>query len=191
MYSSHRLQRSSRALSLAVLLVSAPLSACYESAAPIADTSSTPFDVRLPGQWRCVAEDAPDTSLLSISVVSPTQYDLVMGAADEQPSRYHAHSARLNGVPLANVQQLDEDGTPGKWVLARYTLLRPAVLQLEIASDHALEGPDEGGAPRARALQRLKKGDLFDQFCVCVRVLKAKEAGVSAPATSAAPAPLP
>jgi len=174
-----------------VLLVSVTLSACYESAAPIADRAPTPLDTRLPGQWRCVAEDAPDTSVLSISVVSATQYELVMGAADEKPSRYHAYSARLGGVTLANVQQVDEDGTPGKWVLARYTLLRPTVLQLEIASDHALEGSDEGGAPRERARRRLKKGDLFDQFCVCVRVLKAKEAGASAPAKSAAPAPLP
>src|SRR5207237_3225386 len=98
----------------------------------------------------CVTEDSADTALLSITAVSPTRFDATLGAADEKPSHYQAHSARLDGVPLANVQEFDDDGKPGQWVLARYALLRPNVLEISIASDDALKGPDTAGALRER-----------------------------------------
>jgi hypothetical protein len=169
---------------LATLLLAGSLAGCYQSDSPIADAATAPLDARLPGQWRCVTDDSAETALLSITAVSPTRFDATLGAADEKPSRYQAHSARLDGVALANVQELEEDGTPRQWVLARYALLRPNVLEVSIASDDALKGPDTAGAPRERARRHLKAGDLFDQFCVCVRVKAA-----SAPATRAAPAP--
>ena len=159
--------------------------ACYESSTPIADASTSPFDARIAGEWRCVAAEADEPELFSITAVSPTQYDVVMGAADEKPSLFHVHSARLGGAAVANVQEADVGGTK-KWVLARYTLFRPSILEIEIGSEQALKDAGEGAALRDRARQRLKAGDLFDQYCVCVRVRAA-----SAPGTSAAPAPCP
>jgi hypothetical protein len=161
--------------------------ACYESATPIADASTSPFDTRIAGQWRCVAAEADEPELFSITAVGFTQYDVVMGNADEKPSLFHVHSARLGGAAVANVQEAGEARRAGKWVLARYTLFRPSVLEIEIGSERALKDAGEGAALRDRAKLRLKAGDLFDQFCVCVRV----KAAASAPATSAAPAPCP
>lgn len=155
--------------------------ACYESSTPIADGSTTPLDPRIAGEWRCVAAEADEPELFSITAVSPTQYEVVMGAADEKPSRFHAHSARLGGVAVANVQETDEAGAPAKWVLARYTLYRPSVLEIEIGSERALKGASEGSALRDRARQRLKAGDLFDQYCVCVRVTTREQGATRAP----------
>jgi hypothetical protein len=164
---------------LAVLVLAGTLAACYQSDAPIADAATAPLDARLPGQWRCVAEDDAKTALLSITAVNPTRFDVTLGEDDEKPSHYQAHSARLDGMALANVQEFEEDGKPGQWVLAHYALLRPNVLEVSIATDDALKGPDTANAPRERARRHLKAGDLFDQFCVCVRV-KAKDEAASA-----------
>src|SRR5262249_29407554 len=153
--------------SIAPLLTAVTLLGCYESAAPIADRAPTPLDERLAGRWRCVAPDDDDPVILSISKTTGTDYDVVLAPRDEKPDRYRASGARLDGALLANVQEMGEDGTPGKWVLARYMLHRANVLELEIADEKAFKG--ESGTPAEIARRHLQKGDLFASFCVCVR----------------------
>jgi hypothetical protein len=158
--------------SLWPLVLAAPLLGCFESATPIADAATTPIDPRVAGEWRCVSPHDEETVRFTFTRTSGTNYDVVLTPADEneKPDRYRASSARLDGTALVNVQQVAEDGRLGKWVLVRYTLHRPALLELEIASRTVFEA-EKQAPPREAARRHLKAGDLFEPFCACVRVL--------------------
>lgn len=155
--------------STAPWLLALSLPACYESNVPIADRAAS-LDARLVGQWRCVAPQADDTVVFSIKQGSGADLDVEMIEAGKPPDRYRAQPAKLDGMPLANVQEIGEDGKPGKWVLARYTLHRPNLLEMEIAQEKAFEGAPAGTSPREVARKHLKAGDLFEPFCACVRM---------------------
>jgi hypothetical protein len=158
---------------LAPLVLAAPLLGCFESATPIADASTTPIDPRVAGEWRCVTPHDDETVRLTFTKTSEAAYDVVLTPPDEneKKDRYRASSARLDGAALVNVQQVAEDGTPGKWVLIRYTLHKPALLELEVAADAVFEA-EKKAPPREVASRHLKAGDLFEPFCACVRVIK-------------------
>ena len=64
------------------------------------------------------------------------------------------------------------DGEPRKWTLARYSLPAPNVLRLEAADHDAFEKATTA-EQRAKVLAAgLKSGQLFGDFCVCIRAAK-------------------
>lgn len=162
----------------AAFLLAAILLGCYESPTPLADPATTPLDPRLIGRWRCVspAGERPedDPVFLAIARVSATEYAVAMGERDEAPDQYRALSARLEGVAVANVQEIDDEGRPGKWVLARYRLRPRSGLDIQIAGEKAFKGEGEGASARDIARRRLKAGNLFEPFCVCARMAATK-----------------
>jgi hypothetical protein len=124
------------------------------------------------------------TVSLGISAVTPTEFEVVLTAEDETPDRYRAHAASLDGVALANVQAIDESGTPGKWTLARYTLHRPDLMGIEMAREDALKDPRAGSNVRDLARKHLRAGDLFEPFCACVRAAPSRSADAHATRTA-------
>jgi hypothetical protein len=56
------------------------------------------------------------------------------------------------------------------WVFARYALLQPNVLQVQVVSDKALSGVEASPAAVRRAIEgRRKDPGLFDDVFTCVR----------------------
>ena len=70
-------------------------------------------------------------------------YAVTFRAPGEDPDRYEAHASSVKGAPLLNVRELDKANTP--WVFARYSFLRPGVLEVQLVSDTLLKGGGVGG----------------------------------------------
>ena len=55
------------------------------------------------------------------------------------------------------------------WSLARFTLHRPDVLQIELAKEEPFrQAPAD--SPRTVVARALERGDLFADWCVCARI---------------------
>lgn len=140
----------------------------YDSPAPLAEPSDVPLDERLIGSWRCASSASEEPNVISFSRVDATEVRAAVHAGDEDPGPFRLKSAKSGGTQLVNVEAL-EPADKKFWSLARFTLHRPDVLQIELAREEPFrQAPADGpGTVVARALER---GDLFADWCVCARI---------------------
>ena len=138
---------------------------------PLVPGTPEPVDARLVGAWRCVAPDAEEPAILTVTGSADRRYRAELAGKDEKPSIYSAQAVAFEGKRLLNVQEI-EDGTPKRWTVVRYTLLRPDALHIEAADEKAFEGASTD-AQRLAAMKRALAHDaLFSAFCTCVRIPK-------------------
>src|SRR4029453_14338260 len=84
---------------------------------------------------------APDEDPVTVSVkrAPERRYDITWLESGKAPERYGAFASSVGDTRLLNVQELKADGSVGKWVFMRPTLLRPSVLQAQIVDADALK----------------------------------------------------
>lgn len=103
-------------------------------------------------------------------------YAVTFRAPGEDPDRYEAHASSVKGATLLNVRELDKTNTP--WVFARYSFLRPGVLEVQLVSDTLLKGVEGSAAALRQALERHHTDPaLYSDFCVCLRAKPRLEEG--------------
>lgn len=117
------------------VLLAVTLAGClYDE--PLAPGSADAVDIRVLGAWRCVSPERADAdpTILTVSRVGDRTYRAEFTDGEEEPTVFSAYAVTLGRKRLLNAQQI-EDGQPGKWTLARYTLHTPTVLHIEFARD--------------------------------------------------------
>lgn len=153
---------------LLVLAAAAALPGCLFDA-PVVPGPPQAVDARLLGAWRCITPESEDAMVLTITRQGDRAYRAEFKGGDDAPMVFAAQPVTRGGKTLLNAQELAESG-PQRWTVARYTLLRPGLLHLEAAKESALKDAS-GDAPRLAALDHaLAKGELFEDFCTCVRI---------------------
>ena len=155
---------------------------CYESASALGPPGSGTLDVKLLGNWRCVAREASATASVALGVSSFDEHQYCVSAASEEKgdsskeaSHYRAYSSTLNGATLLNVQELDAGKTTAerKWFFVRYSLLKPNVLYLEVVDEPLFKGVDDSPPSVRQVIERnLDNDQLFSDLYVCTRVAK-------------------
>jgi hypothetical protein len=163
-------------LPLGACLLSA---ACYEAASPLGPPGSGTLDVKVLGNWRCVAREASATAPVLLDVSSFDEHQYCVAASEEkedsskEASHYRAYGSTLNGATLLNVQELDRRKTAAerKWFFVRYSLLKPNVLYLEVVDDPLFKGVDGSPASVRQVIERHLDDDrLLSDLYVCTRV---------------------
>lgn len=153
-----------------VTLAAAGLSGClYEQ--PVAPGKAEAVDARILGAWKCVNPESEKAETLTVTERPDHRYRAEFDEGDDAPAVFSAYAVTYAAGRIVNAQEV-VDGEPRKWTLARYTLLGPNVLRLEAARDEAF-GEATTPEQREKALAAaLKGGQLFADFCVCIRAAK-------------------
>jgi hypothetical protein len=160
-----------RAHSLVIAaLAAAGFSGClYEK--PVAPGTPEAVDARALGTWRCVNPESEKAETLTVSERPDRRYRAEFVEGDDAPAVFSAYAVTFASQRILNAQEVVE-GEPRKWTLARYTLHTPDVLRLEAARNDAF---GEATTPEQREkilAAALKGGELFADFCVCMRAAK-------------------
>jgi hypothetical protein len=159
-----------RAPLVAVALLAASLSGClYEQ--PVAPGAAEPVDPQVLGKWKCVNPESEKVETLTVSERPDRRYRAEFDEGDDTPTVFTAYAVTFRSERILNAQELVH-GEARKWTLARYTLHTPNVLRLEGARQDVL---GEATTPEQREkvlAAAIKGGDLFADFCVCMRAAK-------------------
>jgi hypothetical protein len=107
--------------------------------------------------------------VLTITRQGERGYRAEFKGGDDAPMVFAAQAVTRGGKTLMNAQELAESGAQ-RWTVARYTLLRPTVLHLEAAKESALKDAANDAARLAALDRALARGELFEDFCTCVRI---------------------
>jgi hypothetical protein len=162
------------------------LSACYDFQAPLDATPQVLVDPALIGEWRCIVSDpdpypAEDGGTLVFTALSNRTYGIETKpsvspekTSDNQletfaplPDGRAAFTSTLDGATILNVPSGND--TP-RWMLIRYSYLRPNVLHLELVRE------DYGGSAatpselRAALLRPDAASGAYEDLLYCVRV---------------------
>jgi|SRR6185503_549206 len=135
------------------------LGGCYEFASPIDVAPRLALDPALLGTWRCLPSDpTPDATPANFVVAQARDrvYSIALQEKDEEPDRYEAHASEVGGRTVLNVRDLDPRAKAKPWSFARYTLLLPDVLRVQLVSDEVLKDVERSPGSLRAALERLE-----------------------------------
>ena len=172
-----RWARSLRAVAVAAL---ASLPGCYESEVPLDSTPRMEVDGAWLGTWRCLpfnadADEQPAT--VRVDRGAERYYAVTWQESGKDPEHYEAFASSVRATPFWNIREVKTTGEKGKWVFLRPSMLRPAVLQVQIVDQDALKGVEPSSAALRRALERkLTSPSLTVDFAVCVRAKEPEQA---------------
>ena len=161
---SNRIQRV-----VVLLALSACCSSCFFES-PLDLKAEVPIDTGILGTWRCLGDERADAKPANFVVSRATdyQYTILFQEEGEDTETYEAYASVIRGLTLLNVRV---PSVPKPWAIARYTLLRPNVVHVQLANDDKLKAADSTPASLRRALERaLGNTDVFEDYCVCIRV---------------------
>ncbi len=155
------------------VIAAALLGGCYESDFPLDPAPGLELEEAWLGTWRCLPFNAnadEDPVTVSVKRGPERRYDITWFETGKAPERYGAFASSVGDTRLLNVQEIKADGTAGKWVFLRPTLLRPNVIQAQIVDAEALKGTEKTAPAVRQAIERqLASPALTVDFCVCVR----------------------
>jgi len=154
---------------VAVFLVCAALLAGCIYEQPLAPGKAETPDGHVLGDWGCVAPDSDKPAMLKVTLLANQRYQAVFGPTEDDQSVFQAYAVSFAGSRLLNVQEV-VDGEPRKWTMARYALLRPRVLHVEFARDEPFRQATTQDERIALLRRLLKRDQLFEDYCTCVRV---------------------
>ncbi|HXB54305.1 MAG TPA: hypothetical protein VN461_05950 [Vicinamibacteria bacterium] len=147
---------------------------CYESEVPLDQAPQASIDPALVGAWRCLSFGAGsdvEAATLTVGRKTDVVYAIAFQEGQGEAERYEAHASLLKGTTLLNVKDLDPRLPAKPWTLARYSLLRPDVLHVEVVGKKLLTGALASPASLRKELERLyDRPDLYQDLMVCVRV---------------------
>jgi hypothetical protein len=155
------------------VIAAALFGGCYESDFPLDPAPRLELEEAWLGTWRCLpfnADADEDPVTVSVKRGPERRYEITWLESGKAPERYGAFASSVGDTRLLNVQELKADGSVGKWVLMRPTLLRPSVLQAQIVDADALKETEKTAPAVRQAIERqLASPALTVDFCVCVR----------------------
>jgi hypothetical protein len=162
-------------MGLLVLGVVLSLWGCYESGFPLGSPEAGTLDTAILGTWRCVqgGEEQNKPFLITVMPFDERQYYVGLNTEGEKAVHYRAFSAVVKGTTLLNLQELNlkNAATERKWIFIRATLLKPAILQVELVRDEAFKGIDPSpSAVREVVEKKIASPELYQDFCLCTRV---------------------
>jgi hypothetical protein len=145
--------------------------ACYVGDEPLSPPVAT-RDARILGEWRCVspAPDGDEPAVIRVTPFESVGYDLEFGERGKDPDRYRGYSSLVSGHVVLNLQEVHDGKANKAWMFARYDLLRPNVVQVRLIADRLLKTLDSPKAVTEAIRRNIANPDLYDDFCVCVRV---------------------
>jgi hypothetical protein len=156
-----------------LLGAAAVLVSCFDFEVPVDPTPLVAVDPALVGTWRCLPADPGPTdgaATFVVSKVGERAYAIAFDDGDGDPETYEAYPSHVKGRALLNVRNPKPGTFSKRWAVARYALLLPTVLHVQLASDELLR--DVGSSPSAlrQALERFdSRPELYLEYCVCVR----------------------
>ena len=155
------------ATACAVVLV-----ACY-SQSPLAPTPQIPIETSLIGSWRCLSPD-PEQPVANLAFARlpdvDREYEITWQEKPEKEAEtYRGYISLVRGFRFLNLRDPSIKG----WAFARYSLLRPNVLRVELLG----EGPykeDTASVSSQVARVTLEKAlkatpEALMELCVCVK----------------------
>lgn len=156
------------------------LGACYDFENPVDPPPGRPLDPALMGTWRCLktADDADaEPANFVFGTARDRVYSIRFEVKGEETTFYEAHASDVKGHALLNVREVaPKEPVTRPWTLARYSFLRPDVLQVQLVDDSVLKDPGQGSAGMRAALERLEgTPGLYGDFVVCVRATNDKK----------------
>ena len=162
------------ALSLTLFL---PLWSCYESDFPLGPPAAGKIDPKFVGKWRCVQGDTIQNKaiLFTVSPFDDKQYSIGVSMEGEKPISYRAYSSIVKNTTLLNLQELKPriEPTVQKWAFARYTFLKPDILEVEIVTRMPFKGIDSTPEAVRKVVERMiESPELYEDYCVCTRILE-------------------
>jgi len=140
--------------------------------APLDVKPEVPIDAAILGTWRCIGDERADAKPANFVVSRATdhRYNIVFQEDGEDTDTYEAYASVIKGQTLLNVR-IPSVPASKPWAIARCSLLRPNVVHVQLANDDKLKAADSTPASLRRALERaLGNADVFEDYCVCVRV---------------------
>jgi hypothetical protein len=158
----------------AVVFLAATGVGCYDSEVPLDKAPQASIDRALVGAWRCLPfESGGDAEATTLTVGRETDfvYAIALQEGQKEAERYEAHPSLVKGTTLLNVKDLDPRLPAKPWTLARYSLLLPDVLHVQVVGKKLLMGVERSPAAIRQALERLsERRELYQELMVCVRV---------------------
>ena len=152
---------------------------CYESSFPLGSPEAGNIDAAILGTWRCVQEGEKENKAFLITAMpfDEKQYYVGLDMEGEKAIHYRAFSAAIKGTTLLNLQELYPKTATSerKWIFIRYTLIKPNILQVELAKDEAFKGIDHSpSAVREVVEKKIASPEFYIDFCLCTRVREKK-----------------
>lgn len=171
--------RKERVITAALVFLFLPLWGCYESRFPLDKPGAGTIDPGLIGAWRCVQGEESENKPLLITVIpfDERQYLVEIAVEGEKTLRYRAYRTVVKNKAFLNVQEIEARIGPAvpMWVFARYTLLRQNILDVDIVRGGPFKGLDPSpSAVREVMESRLEDPELYQDFCVCTRIVENK-----------------
>ena len=125
------------------------------------------------GTWRCLPFDQGAQSKPANIVVKRGRdrlYSIVFQEDGEEASQVEAHASIVKGQTLINARVVNSEAPSKPWLIARYSLVRPNVMHLELIDETKLEAADTSPESLRRTVEQAANlSDLFGDWCVCVR----------------------
>jgi hypothetical protein len=147
---------------------------CYDSEVPLDQAPQANIDRALVGAWRCLPFEAgadAEAATLTVGRETDLLYSITLQEGQKEAERYQAHPSLVKGATLLNVKDLDPRLPAKPWTLARYSLLQPDVLHVQVVGKKLLRSVEKSPASIRQALERLHdRRELYQDLMVCVRV---------------------
>jgi hypothetical protein len=158
----------------AVVVLTATGVGCYDSDVPLDKAPQASIDRALVGAWRCLPFESggnAEATTLTVGRETDQVYSITLQEGQKEAERYEAYASLVKGTPLLNVKDLDPRRPASPWTLARYSLLLPDVLHVQVVGKKLLRGVERSPAAIRQALERLsERRELYQDLMVCVRV---------------------
>jgi hypothetical protein len=146
---------------------------------PLDAHPSVPIDSEILGTWRCLAiGEGPDSHPANFVVKASDayRYTILFQETPDSSEQYEAYASRVGDESILNVHVPGDSAFTKPWALARYSLLRPDVLEVQVVDETKLEGADQSPETLRHAFQRLQRDPyIFQDYCVCVRAKEKKD----------------
>lgn len=159
-----------------VLAATLGLAGCYDFDSPLDATPQVPRDEALVGRWRCLSAepgsmDQPVT--IAFEPEGDRGYAVTLTEDEKRPDRWSGYSSTVSGSTVLNLRDPDTDPGDQPWTLARYSFVLPNVVRFELVNDEPFRDVEATPAALRSALEGLgEQPGVFEDFCVCVRIVK-------------------
>jgi hypothetical protein len=129
------------------------------------------------GVWRCVPTNAEPSDDASVNIVANPavahEYLVTWREREKEPEQYRAFGSSVHGQTFLNLAIAEPKLLGDGWAFARYSLLRPNVLYVELMGEEPFKAK-ESSTTVAAARTTLEQAILatptaIKDFCVCVK----------------------
>ena len=151
----------------ALLVLLAPLAACYQSAVPLGPPERATIDRALVGSWSCVdPKDASNRAVVISVPIDRHRYDIEWREDPDHVTRYRAYATRIGSEALLNVEEVSPARTGPRFVFLRATATAGGGLSMAVVQEDALKG-QTGAAAIKEIARRVADPTLYGPLATC------------------------